>query len=232
MTKAELEKEAYLYAKNSKDVQNFECGFDIAFKSYLASAKPREKQITGLSKHILELQKDKGNLIDRCRELEQQNNWLEGCKSELGEHLGKANDRIVVLEKRCANYEMTISKMEKGTCDICKETEKDNRIAELKDYNKKLLQSDIDKQNKIVLLSKKVNDLQKENVRLKDYRLTTLEKQQTDMSKYALNLEHKLSWYDNKLNKAKVIINKWLRVYNTNTTKEVIKESEDFLKEE
>lgn len=74
--------------------------------------------------------------------------------------------------------------------------------------------------------------LQQENAELKDYRLTTLAKQQTDMSKYALNLEHKLSWYDNKLNKAKVIINKWLRVYNTNTTKEVIKESEDFLKED
>ena len=70
-------------------------------------------------------------------------------------------------------------------------------------FHKKLLQSDIDKQNKIVLLSKKVNDLQKENVGLKD-----------------------------QLNKAKAIINKWLRVYNTNTTKEVIKESEDFLKEE
>ena len=34
-----------------------------------------------------------------------------------------------------------------------------------------------------------------------------------------------------KLQKAEAIINKWLRVYNTNTTKEVIKESEDFLKE-
>ena len=45
------------------------------------------------------------------------------------------------------------------------ELEKEN--AELKDYNKKLLQSDIDKQNKIVLLSQKVNDLQKENAELK-----------------------------------------------------------------
>ena len=35
-------------------------------------AEPREKQITELSKHILELQKDKGNLTDRVRELEQQ----------------------------------------------------------------------------------------------------------------------------------------------------------------
>lgn len=35
------------------------------------------------------------------------------------------------LEKRCANYEMKISKMEKGTCDVCKETEKDKKIVEL-----------------------------------------------------------------------------------------------------
>lgn len=39
--------------------------------------------------------------------------------------------RITILEKRCANYEMTISKMEKGTCDICKEIEKDKKIEEL-----------------------------------------------------------------------------------------------------
>ena len=39
--------------------------------------------------------------------------------------------RIAELEKRCANYEMTISKMEKGTCDICKEIEKDKKIEEL-----------------------------------------------------------------------------------------------------
>lgn len=40
------------------------------YETYLASAEPREKQITGLSKHILELQKDKGELIDKVRELE------------------------------------------------------------------------------------------------------------------------------------------------------------------
>ena len=47
-------------------------------------------------------------------------------------------------------------------------TELEQENAELKDYNKKLLQSDIDKQNKIVLLSKKVNDLQKKNAELKE----------------------------------------------------------------
>lgn len=51
-TKEELEKEAYLFAKNSKDVQNFECGFDIAFKSYLAGAESREKRIAELEAQI------------------------------------------------------------------------------------------------------------------------------------------------------------------------------------
>ena len=46
--------------------------------------------------------------------------------------------RIAKLEKRCAKYEMTLSKMENGICDICKETEKDNRLAELEKENVEL----------------------------------------------------------------------------------------------
>ena len=64
MTKEELEKEAYLYAKNSKDVQSFECGFDIAFKSYLASAEPREKRIAELEKENAVLERR----IERAKE--------------------------------------------------------------------------------------------------------------------------------------------------------------------
>ena len=55
-----------------------------------------------------------------------------------------------------------------------------------------------------------VQKLEKENAELKDYRLTTLAKQQTEMSKYALNLEHKLGWYDTQLTKAKEIIKAFL----------------------
>ena len=40
----------------------------------------------------------------KITELEQQKNWLEGCKSELSEHLGKANDRIVELETTCNKW--------------------------------------------------------------------------------------------------------------------------------
>ena len=46
--------------------------------------------------------------------------------------------RIAELEKRCANYEMALSKMEKGTCDVCKEIEKDKRLEELKKENAEL----------------------------------------------------------------------------------------------
>ena len=48
------------------------------------------------------------------------------------------NNYILNLEKRCANYEMEISKMEKGICDICKETEKDKKIEQLEKENAEL----------------------------------------------------------------------------------------------
>lgn len=43
-----------------------------------------------------------------------------------------------------------------------------DKVRELEAYNEKLLQSDIDKHNKIVELSQKVNVLQKENAELKE----------------------------------------------------------------
>ena len=61
-----------------------------------------------------------------------------GVDGYYGDYLDNVNaemlkrfNRLTELEKRCANYEMTISKMEKGTCDICKEIEKDKKIEEL-----------------------------------------------------------------------------------------------------
>ena len=64
-----------------------------------------------------------------------------------------------------------------------------------------------------MLLTGKIATLEKENAELKDYRLTTVAKQQTDLSKYALNLEHKLSWYDDQLTKAKELLAKWVELY-------------------
>ena len=77
---------------------------------------------------------------------------------------------LVELEK-----ENSASKQEweglKNTISDCEEfcnkyTDLVKENADLRAYNKKLLQSDIDKQNKIVLLSQKVNDLQKKNAEL------------------------------------------------------------------
>ena len=68
-----------------------------------------------------------------------------GVDGYYGDYLDNVNaemlkrfNRLAELEKRCANYEMTISKMEKGTCDICKETEKDKKIEELEQQIEKM----------------------------------------------------------------------------------------------
>ena len=60
--------------------------------------------IEGRDVKIMELEKENA-------ELKTQNEWLEDCKSELAEFLGKANDRIAGLEQQ-------IEKMKR--CEICK----------------------------------------------------------------------------------------------------------------
>lgn len=83
-------------------------------------------------------------------------------------------------------------------------------------------------------LNKEIAELKEENAELKDYRLTTLAKQQTGMSKYALNLEHKLSWYDDQLTKAKDLIKRLIKATygeGWNYSLQVKVEAEKFLKE-
>ena len=76
-------------------------------------------------------------------------------------------------------------------------------------------------------------ELQKENAELKDYRLNTLKEQQTGIQKYALNLEHKLNWYDDKLTKAKEIIKNLMEFAEMDDREyeKEYKEAEQFLKE-
>ena len=84
-------------------------------------------------------------------------------------------------------------------------------------------------------LNQENDKLQKENAELKDYRLTTLAKQQTDMSKYALNLEHKLSWYDDQLTKAKELLKRYVpyrQITDSKVYKDLADETEQFLSEE
>ena len=96
---------------------------------------------------------------------------------------------------------------------------------------------------KIIELETRCNELflqtceQAEKIKeLKDYRLTTVAKQQTDMSKYALNLEHKLSWYDDQLTKAKGIIDEFVFLLThprtALDTKTVMQKAEQFLNSE
>lgn len=58
-------------------------------EGYLASAKPREKEIKSLGERCLQLQKDKGNLTDRISDLEDKlanaDYQLEGRDNEIRE---------------------------------------------------------------------------------------------------------------------------------------------------
>ena len=74
MNKEELEKEIKNYIdKNCKQWETDGLSVDdIVRIAVLDYAEPREKQIEILSKHILELQADKGRLTDKVRELEAQ----------------------------------------------------------------------------------------------------------------------------------------------------------------
>lgn len=74
----ELEKEADEYADKHAfrvpyDGSNkfYDDDFKASKEGYLAGAEPRKKQIAVLGERCLQLQKDKGNLIDWIKELEQ-----------------------------------------------------------------------------------------------------------------------------------------------------------------
>lgn len=82
--------------------------------AYISSAEPREKEIKSLGKRCLQLQKDKGNLTDRVRELEQQ--IEQAKKDKVVEHFesyGQCRD-----SRRIAELEAQIEKMK--CCGNCK----------------------------------------------------------------------------------------------------------------
>ena len=112
MTKEELWKEAEeIYTKTDKEFMDCQDEGEIFNLGYLASAEPREKEIKSLGERCLQLQKDKGNLTDRVRELEQQIEKMKcwcNCKSYLS-----------CLEECCRK---NIS-FEKGICYNCKKWE-------------------------------------------------------------------------------------------------------------
>lgn len=52
-----------------------------------------QTEVNMLSRHILELQKDKGELIDKCRELENENAELKFRIDDLAKMCNRANER-------------------------------------------------------------------------------------------------------------------------------------------
>ena len=84
MTKEELKQEAEKYVKQNYCemcvmADDCKCGCIDCFtvRAYIASAEPREKEIKSLGERCLQLQKDKGELIDKVRELEKENAELK-----------------------------------------------------------------------------------------------------------------------------------------------------------
>lgn len=70
------------FKKECKDGTRVRCSkYEAKLYLILRFAEPREKQIAELSKHILEIQKDKGELVDKCRELEQQIEKMKCCEN-------------------------------------------------------------------------------------------------------------------------------------------------------
>ena len=89
MNKEELEKEARFRTKGWKEQEN-------CVQAYLAGAKPREKQIQIDAEQIRALQKDKGELTDKVKELKAQIEKMKcggNCKHEYWKNTGGCYDQ-------------------------------------------------------------------------------------------------------------------------------------------
>lgn len=145
MTKDELEKATGQELIDARDY----CGVDNYYAEYL---KDVNAEMLKRFEHITELKEKVSFLEDNLRVARKdrenlQLNVAKGLKEFVKDYPATslrylANKQYVEenekLKKRCANYEATLSKMEKGICDICKETEKDKKIEELEKENEEL----------------------------------------------------------------------------------------------
>lgn len=85
-----------------------------------------------------ELEKATGQELIDARDYCGVDGYYREYLNDVNAEMLKRFERLAELKKRCDNYEMILSKMEKGICDICKETEKDKKIEELEKENKEL----------------------------------------------------------------------------------------------
>lgn len=147
---------------------------------------------------------------------------LEKENKELKEVHESDKRSLHLIAKKGANLEREISVL--LSCKNCPNN-KGGYICQ-KEYEDKCLAQKI----------QYIKELKEENAELKDYRLTTLAKQQTENQKYTVNLEHRLSWYDDQLTKAKELLKDITSSYGSTEVSEAqlylkIKRAEQFLKE-
>lgn len=121
MTKEELEKEFEKYLKDSSDYYDPREPLTERklLQMWLDCAEPREKQIAELGERCLQLQKDKGNLTDRVRELEAENEQIKNsdtlCKL-IGEQKIKIAELEAQIEKMKCCYNCKHSRTEYEHC--------------------------------------------------------------------------------------------------------------------
>ena len=115
MTKEELEKEAEEWLNKwelcNKCDHKAECIEECSYcylvvkRAYLAGAEPREKEIKVFGERCLQLQKDKGNLTDKCKELEAQLNKLKPYRCKNHYAVSEKETSNVVLCYKVQNCE-------------------------------------------------------------------------------------------------------------------------------
>lgn len=106
----ELEKEADDYVHNhwTEDEEH-----DVLIKqAYLAGAEPREKQIKIDAEQILALQKQNGELTDKVKELEKENNNYKLAEIEAKEIMAELEDKLANADYQLEGRDNEIEELE------------------------------------------------------------------------------------------------------------------------
>ena len=124
MTKEKLEKEAREYlAEHSEYSEVFGQTF-VAVDTLTAMvdfAEPREKKIESLGKRCLQLQKDKGELTDKIRELERRIASIRGSHRVYVKKLNARIEQVERLKKENAELKARVSEQSERISELTQE---------------------------------------------------------------------------------------------------------------
>lgn len=112
---------------NKEEMKNKYSSFITEISEILGLGKPVDilKLCATTDLFFQPLEKRISETEETIDKLQVQNNWLEGCKLELAEHLGKANDRISELEQQiekmkcCQNCKFEDNDCIEEPCSAC-----------------------------------------------------------------------------------------------------------------